>query len=179
MTMIWSCSSFKSAVLCLPGQHYSELISIGETSDVVNYKVLDWNTKQLQRGKIFEMQRKKVVDTEKLQRSLCLQFNTEYISINVFQSFNQNISSTKMISLWCPLVPSAVEMKWSVSGGKVGMAAARWDSNKVVQEVIKFVLNPGLDRRDRGTTNKIFYFNEIKFYCLHCLSLSLSKWYIR
>ena len=77
------------------------------------------------------------------------------------------------------LMPSAVEMKWSVSGGKVGMAAARWDSNKVVQEVIKFVLNPGLDRRDRGTTNKIFYFNEIKFYCLHCLSLSLSKWYIR
>ena len=37
--------------------------------------------------KCLKMQRKKVVsNTEKLQRSLCLQFNTEYISINVFQS---------------------------------------------------------------------------------------------
>ena len=40
-----------------------------------------------------------------------------------------------------------------------------------LSSVIKFVLNrPGawtVDRRDHGTTNKIFYFNEIKFYCLH------------
>ena len=43
---------------CLPAQYYSELISIGKTSDVVNYKVLYWNTKQLKRGKMFENAKK-------------------------------------------------------------------------------------------------------------------------
>ena len=49
---------------------------------------------------MFENAEKEIlVNTEKLQRRVCLQFNTEYISINVFQSFNQNISSAQRVSL--------------------------------------------------------------------------------
>ena len=109
---------------------------------------------------MFENAEKEIlVNTEKLQRSLCLQFNTECISINVFQSFNQNISSAQRVSLWLYEVWCRKRNQDRPDGKLVWW---RWlgDSNKVVQSVstvIKFVLNrPGQERPRDGRQEILF-----------------------